>query len=673
MALQFGYVAVVASLLSALVALGANRRHALLNLLAFPLLALSGVAAVIGGTEALLQGNTLHTTLPLGLPWLHWQLRLDPLSGFFLIIIGLVLIAVALYGPGYCREFRRSKSTTLAPLGFFTGLFVTGMLLVLLADDAFSFMIAWELMSLSSYFLVAYQHEQAANRRAAFLYLLMAHIGGLAILLGYGVLAAFAGGFGFEAMRAASVPPLWAGVAFALAFVGFGMKAGLVPLHAWLPEAHPVAPSHVSALMSGVMLKVAVYGFIRVVFDLIGNIQWQWGVAVLIVGAASALLGVLYTLVQNDLKRLLAYSSIENIGIIFTALGLAMIFIGTGHPVLGRLGLMAALLHALNHALFKSLLFLGAGAVLQQSHERDLEKMGGLLRRMPWTGLFFLIGTLSISALPPFNGFASEWLTFQTALQAAVLQSGVLRIAVPVSAAVLALTGALGAAAFVKVYGVAFLGQPRSRHARHPRKTEPGMRLAQGWLALLCLAAGILPAWLLQSMDTIPRMLLGGGLPSATSRGWLWLTPVSPQVASYSAPLVLVAVALTWLLAWLLLRPRRLRALRTDTPWDCGFGPPDARMQYTATAFAMPIRRIFRPLWQLEEQSERTTAADGVRVESLRYRLAIGDRAWSWLYAPLGHGVIGAARRITRLQSGNIRTYLAWSFITLLVLLWLIS
>jgi formate hydrogenlyase subunit 3/multisubunit Na+/H+ antiporter MnhD subunit len=659
-------LAVAAALLSALVSLAADRQPWLLRFLAMTLLGLSGVAAVVAGLAALTAGGTLTAQLPLGLPWLPWRVRLDALAGFFLLLIGLLTAAVALYGPGYVREFERSRDS-LAVLGGFTGLFVAGMLLVVLADDAFLFMVAWELMSLSSYFLVAYQHEHAANRHAGFLYLLMAHVGALAILLSFGVLAGFGDGFAFDALRGAPLSPGWASVAFALAFFGFGMKAGLVPVHAWLPEAHPVAPSHISALMSGVMLKVAVYGFIRFCFDLIGDIQWGWGVAVLGIGSISALMGVLYALMQHDLKRLLAYHSVENIGIIFIGLGLSMLFAGTQHPLLAALGLVAALYHTINHALFKGLLFLGAGAILHTCHQRDMENMGGLLRRMPWTGFMFLIGCISISALPPFNGFVSEWLTFQTALQAWALSNGVLRSLVPITAAMLALTGALAAACFVKVYGVCFLGQPRSRQVRKAREVSLGMRAGQGLLAILCLVLGIFPSTMIELLNGIPILLLGQGLDTATGHGWLWLTPLHANVASYSAPLVLVGLLTAWSVAALWLRRGKYRKVRRCDAWDCGFSAPDARMQYTATAFAQPIRRVFALLFRIDEAVLRED--DG----SLRHRLQVTDRAWELFYEPIGRLVLNAGRFAGRLQSGNVRNYLGWALGTLLVLLWVIS
>lgn len=659
-------LAVALALASSAVSLLASRQPRVLRWFAMPLVGLAGLAALAAGLWALMADGSVTATLPLGLPWQPWRVRVDALSGLFLMIIGLVTVAVGIYGRSYVRGYERGRDS-LTALGGFTGLFLTGMLLVTLADDAFLFMVAWEVMSLSSYFLVAFQHEYAANRRAAFLYLLMAHVGGLAILLGFGVLAAFGHGFEFTAMRDAALSPGWASVAFGLVFVGFGMKAGLMPLHAWLPEAHPVAPSYISALMSGVMLKMAVYGFVRVVFDLIGQVQWQWGVIALAVGSVSALMGVLFALMQTDLKRLLAYSSVENLGIVFIALGLSLVFLGTGHLLLGSLALVAALYHAINHALFKGLLFLGAGAILHGTHERDLEQMGGLLRRMPWTGAFFLIGCLSISALPPFNGFVSEWLIFQSALQAWQLDSGVLRSIIPIASAVLALTGALVAATFVKVYGIAFLGQARSRHVRHARQGAVGMRVGMGLLAGLCVLFGVLPTQIIALIEPVSVQLLGGGLPESGAQGWLWLTPISSDTASYSAPLTILLLALIAGVAfWWFLRgvPRRIR--RSD-PWDCGFAPPSPRMQYTAASFAQPIRRVFGLLFAIDES--RPAFDD----PAPRYRLKLTDRAWALFYLPVARAVEAASRRVVRLQSGNVRVYLGWTLGTLLVLLWVIS
>ena len=665
--LTVAQLAIFLSFLSAVLPLLFLRQPYLLVRTAFLLLGSAGLAAAWAGGVTLLTNHAEQVVLPIGLPWLHVFLRIDPLAGFFFFIVGFVTFTTACYGPAYVREHIGGPHP-VGTLTFFTGLFVGGMLLVLLAADAFSFMIAWELMSVASYFLVAYQHHKAENRSAAFIYLLMAVVGGAFILLAYGVLAGFSDSFSFTAMAAAPLSPTWATIAFVLAFIGFGMKAGIVPLHVWLPQAHPVAPSHISALMSGVMLKVAIYGFVRFVYSLIGVIHWQWGVAVLLVGAASAVLGVLYALMQHDLKRLLAYHSVENIGIIYIGLGLSMIFHATGHMEIAALALIAALYHCLNHALFKSLLFLGAGAVLQQTRQHDMEKMGGLIRRMPVTATCFLVGCISISALPPFNGFVSEWLTYQAALQGPVLRSGILGAIIPVASAMLALTGALATACFVKVYGVIFLGLPRSPQITEAREASLGMRSAQVILALCCLLFGIFPTWAVSAINVIAENLLGTGLLKDASDGWLWLTPIGKQTASYGALPILLGLLASWLLVYFFLHPlKRDNQIRIAPAWECGFGPLTPRMQYTASAFAMPLRRVFSYLWYIREKFEPPQHG-----KPARYSLQVSDWLWLFLYLPIGKLILHLAKRASLIQGGNLRVYLAYSFFTLLFLLWVI-
>jgi formate hydrogenlyase subunit 3/multisubunit Na+/H+ antiporter MnhD subunit len=639
----------------------------------FGLLALSGLTALVGGLSALLSHGVSVDQLPLGLPWLHWHVRLDALSGFFQMVIGIAVLAVSLYGPGYVREYHVQRHP-LWLLGLCTGLFIAGMEMVLLADDAFFFVIAWELMSVSSYFLVAFQHEHASNRRAAFLYLLMAEVGAIAIILGFGVLAATSHSFTFDAFRDTHLSSGWGTIAFLLAFLGFGMKAGLVPLHAWLPEAHPVAPSHISSLMSGIMLKVALYGLIRFGFDLLGDIQWQWGLAVLLLGTASAVFGVLYALQQNNIKRLLAYSSIENVGIIAMGLGLSMIFLGTGHGELGVIGLLAALYHTLNHSIFKNLLFLTAGSVLHQTHEHDLEHLGGLIKRMPKTAALMLVGCVAISALPPLNGFVSEWLTFQAALQASSLESGVLVSVIPVTAAVLAFTGGLAAATFAKLFGVGFLGLPRSKHAAHAHEVaHPGMLAGPALLAGLCLLLGVLPTPVIRMLEPISQLLLQQTLPSASATGWLWLTPGTQSVASYSAILVTLGLFLAGWLTFRFTRHYSPAEVHRNAPWDCGFGGLTPRMQYTGTAFSQPIRRIFAPVFELRENQSSGSAETLVNHHPIHYHLEIVDRSWRVLYQPIAQGIENVSRQVALIQSGNVRIYIVYSFVTLLVVLGVVS
>jgi hydrogenase-4 component B len=643
--------------------------------LSFGIAALASLAAVLAGVLAVDHGSATSAIVQMGLPDLPFHLRLDPLAGFFLCVIGLLAFFVSIYSIGYVRGLPAAS-----PVGrfiVFYALFVASMLLVVLADDAFFFLLAWEIMAASSYFLVMYEDEKAENRRSAYLYLVIAHVGAIAILLSFGVLAGLANGFEsfqgytFDAMRATTYPIGWATAAFLLSFFGFAAKAGVIPLHVWLPEAHPVAPSNVSALMSGVMLKTSIYGILRVTFDFLKVFPWWWGGIVLVLGLVSALLGVLYALMQHDLKRLLAYHSVENIGIILIGLGLSMIFTTYHFPALAALALIAALYHTLNHAMFKGLLFMGAGAVLHATDERNMEEMGGLIHRMPWTSVLFLVGCVSIAALPPFNGFVSEWLTFQAFLLSPALHRPILSLLIPLGAALLALTGALAAACFVKAFGVTFLGHWRG-HGSLQQVQEVGWSMRAGMLlaAVTCFLLGILPAVVIDWMDILPQQLVGKGLAkSAGAYGWLWLTPIARERASYSGFNVCIAITGIVLIAWLLLHAKKATVRRVPI-WDCGFEKLTSRMQYNATSFAMPIRRIFGFLFRIREE---TQAVEPVRhpayPEKLRYRLRIRDRFWRWLYQPIGDAAFFIARGVGRLQQGRIQIYLIYSFVTIIVLL----
>lgn len=657
------FLVITSALLSSLLALVLCYLPRIQKFIIFTLVGASGFTAIYVGLKTLLIQQNINLKITSTFPNLAWQLMLDPLSGFFLIVIGIITISVAFYGPGYLRNY--GKKNSLTSMYFFTGLFISSMYLVVLAYDILTFMLSWELMSVASYFLVIHNHENATNRRAALVYLLMAQTSGLLILFAFSILAKFTGSLSFDILHSMKIAPGMANLAFFLALFGFGMKAGVVPLHIWLPKAHPVAPSHISALMSGVMLKVAVYGLLRFTFDLLRDIHWQWGAVTLFIGAISALLGVLYALMQHDLKKLLAYHSVENIGIIFSAFGLSLIFASTGHSLLAALGLIAALYHCLNHALFKSLLFLGAGVISKHSHEQDLEHMGGLIKKMPYTAICFLIGCISISALPPFNGFVSEWLFFQAALQATTLKSEIMRTFIPVTAAIIALTGALAAACFVKVYGVAFLGQARSRHVKHAHDPQLGIRFALGFLALLCLLFGVLPSFTISILNVVSHQLIGTEL--LHTQNWMWLIPISAKTSSYNAPLVTIGIILIAGISYYLIRAYYGRTkLQAIKPWDCGYGGINQRMQYSATAFAMPLRRIFQNFYLINEKTETSG-------NNINYSLQINDRILQYIYLPLEHFSFTLARKFARLQSGNVRVYLTYIFITLILLLWIIA
>ena len=650
-----------------------NNQRLLINS-GFSLTTIASLLATVAGVWTVASGNTYQAILPIGLPDLPFHLRLDLLSGYFLVVVGLLAFFVSIYSIGYVKGFIGHRSVT--SLVVFYTFFLAGMFLVVLADDALFFLIAWELMAAASYFLVLFEDERLENRRAAFLYLVVAHVGAIAILLSFGVMAGLATGFkGFEgytfdAMRKTNLPAGWATAAFLLAFFGFAAKAGVIPLHVWLPEAHPVAPSNVSALMSGVMLKTAIYGIVRVVFDLIGFFPWWWGALVLVFGLISAVLGVLYALMQHDLKRLLAYHSVENIGIILIGIGLAMIFKSFNMSLLAALALIAGLYHTLNHAMFKGLLFMGAGAVLHATHERNMEEMGGLIRLMPWTAVFFLIGCISISALPPFNGFVSEWLTYQAFLLSPALPSPLLNLLIPLGAALLALTSALAAACFVKAFGVTFLGHQRGHH--HGRVHEAGwsMRIGMMLAAVTCLGLGVLPTFMIRWMDPLAEKLVGGALASSASGfGWMWLTPIAAARASYSAPIAFLGILSVVIMTYLLLHTRPGAIHRTPL-WDCGFEKITNRMQYTATSFSMPLRRIFGFLFSIKEHIRQLPPATHPAFpERLHYHLRVRDRFWGWLYQPVVDASFWLSRRIGRMQHGRIQIYLIYSFVTILVLL----
>lgn len=602
--------------------------------------------------------------LPLGLPWLGAHFRLDALSAFFLIVANLGGGFASLFALGYGQHEHAPERV----LPFFPA-FLAGMNLVLLADDAFTFLFAWEFMSLSSWALVLAHHQEPANARAGYLYLVMACFGTLALLLTFGLLAGPDGGYNFAAIRAGQPTPGLAALALILALLGAGSKAGLVPLHVWLPLAHPAAPSHVSALMSGVMTKVAVYGFIRIVFDLLGEpVLWWWGGVVLALGGITAVLGVLYALMQHDLKRLLAYHTVENIGIIFIGLGLALAFQANQMYSSAALALTAALFHVLNHSLFKSLLFLGTGAVLTATGERDMERLGGLIHPMPWTALAFLIGAAAISALPPLNGFVSEWLTFQAILLSPELPQWLLRFLVPAVGALLALSAALAAACFVKAFGITFLGRPRSPAAAQARETDRYSLSALFALATLCLLAGILPGLVVDGLAPVVGLLNGGArLAAQHSQPWLTLVPVGEVKSTYNGLLVLLFMALSGTVAALLIHRLASGAARRGPAWDCGFPEASPTTQYTAGSFAQPIRRVFGSI--VFQARERVTMPPPGDSRPAWLEVEMHDPVWERGYAPVANAVVAASTRFNYLQYLTIRRYLSLVFGVLVLLL----
>jgi hydrogenase-4 component B len=604
----------------------------------------------------------LGATLPVGLPWLGAHFRIDPLAAFFLVVVNFGGAAASLFALGYGRH----EDSPGRVLPFYPA-YLAGMNIVVMADDAFSFLVAWEFMSLTSWALVVSHHREAENVRAGYVYLLMAGFGTLALLLAFGMLVGGSGAYDFAAIRATHPSANVASAVLLLALIGAGSKAGLVPLHVWLPLAHPAAPSHVSGLMSGVMTKVAVYGFVRIVFDLLGPPEWWWSMVVLGVGGPSATLGVLYALMQRDVKRMLAYSTIENIGIVFVGLGLALAFKAEAMGWVAALAFTAALLHIFNHAAFKNLLFFGAGSVLNATGSRDMEKLGGLIHRMPQTALAMLVGCVAISALPPFNGFVSEWLTFQAILLSPQLPSWGLKLIIPAVGGLLALAAALAAACFVKLFGVSFLGRARTPLAAGAQEADRFSLAAMFALAALCLLAGIFPGLFIDALAPVAKSMLGNSMPHQASLEWLTIVPIAESRSSYNGLLVFIFVLLSGSIASAAIHRLASDRLRRAPAWDCGYPDPNPVIQYTADSFSQPIRRVFGTIIFAAREIGEMPPPGSARPA--RLTVSMHDLVWEALYVPIGKVIAFTTERINILQFLTIRRYLSLVFVALVLLL----
>jgi hydrogenase-4 component B len=630
--------------------------------------ALLGALGAFAFALAGLAGGTLQLNIPDLLPIGGVALGVDRLSAFFVLVIAVGAIPASLYAIGYTREYAGKHS--LAWMGFSFNVFLATMVLVVLARNVLTFLILWEAMSLASYFLVMTESERDDVQHAGWVYLVMTHAGFAALFIGFLLLARATGtpNLADWHTHSAQIDATTRDVIFILLALGFGSKAGVIPLHIWLPRAHPAAPSHVSALMSGVMIKLGVYGLVRVAFDWLGVGPAWWGEAMLIVAAVSAVLGVLYALVEHDLKRLLAYHSVENIGIILLGVGAAMLFQTYRLDALAALALVAGLYHTLNHAAFKSLLFMGAGAILHATHTRNMEEMGGLIKRMPQTAIFFLIGSVAIAALPPFNGFISEWLTFQALLLSFEISAHSVNLIFALAIAALALTSGLAAACFVKAFGVTFLALPRSEHAEHAHEVEWTMRAGMALLAFACLALGVAPFIILPALNAAAFDLTRA---HADLRFDANLLIANDAFASVS-PLWL-ALALVALLAAI---PLALRVIGANTrrryyeTWGCGRALQTARFEYTATAFAHPFKRVFSILYRpVKELDIEFHPESRFFMQTISYRNEARSVFEDALYKPLIRLIRWGAREARIVQSGNVHTYLLYILVALVVLL----
>jgi hydrogenase-4 component B len=663
-----------AYLAGALISLSGFRSPRRARLGGFTFAIAGAVLELLAAAIVLGNGTTVSWSLPCGIALFSWTVRLNALSAFFNLALGTLAVAASIYSLGYLRAWEGRRN--IAGLGFFYNVMLLSLTLVFAAGDAFFFLTAWEVMALSAYFLVSYEHEKAETRRAGMVFLVMSHAGTGLLLIAFLVLAKAGGSLSFSSLhQIVSALPAWQqGTVLLLFFAGFGVKAGIIPLHIWLPAAHPAAPSNVSALMSGIVIKTGIYGMALVFFDFCGPAPIWAGEIVLAAGVVSAVLGVLYALMEHDLKRLLAYHSIENIGIILIGFGAAMLFRTFGHPALAALALIAGLFHTLNHAMFKCLLFLGAGAVLQSSGTRNMEEMGGLIRRMPVTALCFLTGAVAISGLPPLNGFVSEWLTYQALLAGFGITPSLTRVIFPIAGALLALTAALAAACFVKAFGISFLALPRSEGAAQALEAPLAMQAGMAILAAGCIAAGLGATWFLRVFDAITEQTLGVTAGSGLVAGNGFINGFVLQTGAHSGTVSTLGIAVLLVLlsgipaafwyAW-----GRSGRRTTGPTWDCGLPGLTSANQYTATGFSKPIRMIFAALYRPRREIHTEYEISPYYPTAIRFESEIEPAFEKRVYDPLEEWLLRVARRMRFVQAGSIHAYLAYIFVALILLL----
>ncbi len=614
---------------------------------------IAGVLGLVLGLAGLFSTDPFGVSFGHILPGVELIIQIDRLSGFFLSTICLVTFLIGLYSWEYMKIYRQEN---IAWWSFYYNIFVLSMVLVVTVNNAIAFLIFWEVMTLTSYFLVTFEYRSQNVRKAGFVYFVMTHLGTVFIIGAFFIMFNGFGGWGYDVLARNSISltaseKSWV---FLLALIGFGTKAGVVPLNVWLPLAHPAAPSNVSAVMSGVMIKTAIYGMIRLMIDIVGPGPTWWGGLVLTLGIISAVIGVIYALMEQDLKRLLAFSSVENIGIILMGIGTSLVFYSWAMPVPAAIALAAGLFHLFNHAIFKSLLFLATGAIYYATHTRNMEELGGLMKKMPQTALLFLIGAISISAMPLFNGFASEYQIYQSLVTISSLRvSGLWSIAGILAAVALALTGTLVAACFVKAFGISFLALPRTPKAAAAREVPLRMRFSMAPLAALCLGLGIFPQVAMNSLlGVVDQLIPGSRVPELTTYNF--------DLALLLLATILVLLALSRLLG----TPR----VRKTATWGCGI-ETDAAMEYSAASFSQPFRRVYRGLLQPQRKVETKGNLSPYFGYQIYFEEQVKSVLKEFLYRPLRSLTISMSKKWQCLQSGNINLYLGYVFITLVVLL----
>ncbi len=621
----------------------------------------------------ILTNKSLSWTAPNLIPFFNFEIFVDGISAFFIMMIGIVAFAVSLYSIGYSKQYQLTKRVSI--FGFLFNIFVLSMILVVGSNNGFFFLVFWELMSLVSFFLVIYDHEKEENIKSGMTYLVMTHFGTAFIfasfLLGY----LQTGSLSFDSLRnsSPSFPLLIKNLMFVFALVGFGTKSGIVPLHTWLPKAHPSAPSNISALMSAVMIKMGIYGILRTVFDFAGfgaspDYAW-WGMLIVATGSASALIGVLYAVIEHDIKRALAFHSIENIGIILVGLGLSVVFASYHLTAFSVLALVASMYHTINHAVFKGLLFLGAGSVVYTTHTKNIDELGGLIKHMPWTALLFLIGAVSIAGLPPFNGFVSEWLTLQAILSSYQIPSTILQISIAFASLPFALTIGIAAATFVKLFGITFLSKARSRHALNIKEVPRDMIAGMSILAAACILLGIIPFLGISLISTAFHLHQQPSSPFAA----ITLQNISgTSFANLSMPVVIIILSSMAVAIFGFIRVIGGKTAKTIYgTWDCGFGNLNERMEYTATSLSQPIRAVFRVFFKPHNQTSKEffVQTNQYLVKTIEFSSTTKNIFEENLYQPITSSTIFVLDKIRKIQTGKVNSYLLYIMITAVLLL----
>lgn len=617
----------------------------------------SAVGCIIGIIPALQSvccGDVETIRLYWNIPYATFFLKLDPLSAFFLLPIFVLSALAAVYGKGYITAYRKEK--WLGVFWFFYNLLVVSMAMVCLAHNAILFLIAWEVMALSSFFLVTFEYKKEDVRRASWVYMVASYLGTACLLPMFLILGSGTNVLDFD-IFSQSLSPQTAGICFILALVGFGTKAGIIPFHVWLPAAHPAAPSPVSAIMSGVMIKTGIYGLVRTL-TFLGTPPMWWGWLLVITGIASGVLGVLYALAQHDLKRLLAYHSVENIGIIITGLGVGVIGWSANMPLVAALGFAGGLLHVVNHALFKGLLFLGAGSVFHGTHTLEIDRLGGLLKKMPYTGVSFLVGAVAISGLPPLNGFVSEFVIYIASFQGAMKTDIYPAIFLLGAIGGLALIGGLAAACFTKAFGVVFLGEPRTTDAENVHESSRWMTIPMMFLAAACATIGLLGPLIIQAMSPVVGTVLGDPHTAEIHTAANYLLYVTVGSVIFIILLAAIAGVRLYLLSG--------RTVGSSLTWDCGYAAPTARMQYTASSFAQPVMELFQFFLRTKKHIAIT---DTYFPSSANFESHTPDIGREHLYKPVFTGIRKFFGQMKIVQEGRIHIYVLYIVVTLLVLL----